>query len=332
VPSLLERFRTELPPRDLLRMTMPHRAARMLASYGLHLHRRTGAIDLDARDPALVAAILDVARFFGQYWFRSEVEGVEHVPEHGPALLVGNHNGGFLVTDTYLTMAAIAERQGIARVVRPLAHDFVFDDPTLRMHAQRFGAIRAGQEVARCALERGDLVLVYPGGDLDTFRPFWRRNEIELGPRLGFVRLALRAQVPIVPVVSAGTHEQFIVLSRGDRLARLLLMHRWARTEVFPIAFSLPWGITSAFLPYIPLPAQTTVAFGAPLRWPKLGPEAANDDEVVRACRDQVRAAMQRLLDGITLGRVPFLGRLRQGRTGTTGARATTDEHPDHSA
>lgn len=282
----------------------------MLASYGLHLHRRLPADDLDARDPALVSAVCDVARFFGRYWFRAEVEGVEHVPTEGPALLVGNHNGGFLVTDTYLTIAAIEERQGSARAVRPLAHDFVFDDPVLRGYAQRFGAIRAGHAPARRAFSRGDLVLVYPGGDLDTFRPFSQRNHIELGDRLGFVRLALRAQVPIVPVVSAGTHEQLIVLSRGDRLARLLLMPWWARTEVCPIALSLPWGLTSAFLPYIPLPAQTTIAFGPPLAWPRLGPEAADDEEVVRVCRDQVRSAMQRLLDGITRGRLPFVGRI----------------------
>jgi 1-acyl-sn-glycerol-3-phosphate acyltransferase len=318
------------PPGDLLRITMPHRALSMLLAYGLHVHGRTRVAlrarmtdDLDARDPELVDVTLSLARAFGRYWFRAETEGVENVPGRGPALLVGNHNGGFLITDTYLTMAAIAERQGLSRVVRPLAHDFVFDDPTLRRYAQRFGAIRAGQGSAMRALERGELVLVYPGGDVDTFRPFEERGRIELAGRTGFVRLALRARVPIVPVVSAGTHEQMVILSRGDRVAKLLHMHRWARTEVFPIALSLPWGLTSAFLPYLPLPAQTTVAFGEPIAWPDLGPEAADDDALVHRCAREVEASMQALLDRISAGRRPWLGRPgRAGRAPTDRARS----------
>ncbi|MGZ3424051.1 MAG: lysophospholipid acyltransferase family protein [Polyangiales bacterium] len=294
---------------------MPHRALSMLLAYGLHVHRKTRADDLDARDPELVDITLALARTFGRYWFRAEVEGIENVPARGPALLVGNHNGGFLITDTYLTMAAIADRQGLSRAVRPLAHDFVFDDPTLRRYAQGFGAIRAGQGSAMRALERGDLVLVYPGGDVDTFRPFRERGHIELAGRVGFVRLALRARVPIVPVVSAGTHEQMVILSRGDRIAKLLHMHSWARTEVFPIALSLPWGLTSAFLPYLPLPAQTTVAFGEPIAWPELGPGAADDDAIVHRCALEVEAAMQALLDRISAGRRPWLGRPRRART-----------------
>lgn len=297
------------PPRDVLRIAMPHRAVEMFFAYMFHLHRRTPSDDLDARDPAFVAVVLEGARALGRYYFRAKIEGVENVPASGGALLVGNHNGGFLTFDTYLTLDAIAERYGIHRAVHPLAHDFVFDDPTLRDYALEFGALRAGHGAAERALARGDLVLVYPGGDLETFRPWSQRNKIVLGERSGFVRLALHARVPIVPVVSAGTHEQMIILTRGDRIARALRLHRWARTDVFPIAFSLPWGLTSAFLPYIPLPAQTTVAFGPPISWPELGPDAANDPEIVARCKQQVVDAMQQTLDRITAGRTPLLGR-----------------------
>ena len=69
-------------------------------------------------------------------------------------------------------------------------------------------------------------MLVYPGSDLDTFRPFRDRDKIVLGGRKGFLELALRERVPIVPVVTAGTHEQIIVLTRGDRLARLFTRTR----------------------------------------------------------------------------------------------------------
>jgi 1-acyl-sn-glycerol-3-phosphate acyltransferase len=307
--SWLSRAVQVWPPRDLLRVTLPHRAVGMFFAYMFHLHRRVAADDINARNPAFVAVLLEGARAIGKYYFRATVEGVDNVPATGAALLVGNHNGGFFTFDTYLTLDAIAQRYGIHREVHPLAHDFVFDDPTLRDYALEFGAIRAGHRAAERALARGDLVLVYPGGDLETFRPWSQRNRIVLGPRSGFIKLALRARVPIVPVVSAGTHEQLIILTRGDRIARALRLHRWARTDVFPIAFALPWGITHAMLPYIPLPAQTTVAFGEPLSWPELGPDAADDPEIVERCKEQVVRAMQAKLDQITAGRIPLLGR-----------------------
>lgn len=317
--SWLSRAREHLPVRDLVAIALPHRAAAMLAAYGLHVHRRACAEDLEAREPELVRVVLDAARAIGRVWFRAEVEGVEHVPERGAALLVGNHNGGFLTFDTFLTMAAVERRYGIERAVRPLAHDFLFDDRHFRRLALGFGAVRAGHRPAERALARGDLVLVYPGGDLDTFRPFRDRGRIELGERTGFVRLALRAGVPIVPVVSAGTHEQFVVLWRGDAFARAIRLHQWARADIFPVGLSLPWGLGISFLPYLPLPAQTTVAFGAPLAWPELGPDAANDEVVVRRCRDQVRAAMQDLLDGLMRGRIPWIGQPARARSRARG-------------
>ena len=129
-----------------------------------------------------------------------------------------------------------------------------------------------------------------------------------LGGRKGFLRLALATGVPIVPVVSAGTHEQLIVLTRGDRLAKLLGMHRWARAFVCPIVFALPWGVTSGFVPYLPLPAQTTLAFGHPIAWPELSPGDADDPAVLDRCYAEVEAKMQSLLDELTERRVPFLG------------------------
>jgi 1-acyl-sn-glycerol-3-phosphate acyltransferase len=267
--------------------------------------------DLDARDPEFVRLIVDLFRALGERYFRWDVEGVEHVPHAGPALLVGNHNGGMQVTDSFLTFVAIWDRFGPLRAIRGLAHDLAFDDPVLAKYAAKFGVLRAGHANAHRAFERGDLVLVYPGSDLDSFRSFRDRNRIELGGRRGFVRLALRAGVPIVPVVSAGTHEQFVVLTRGEKLAKRIGFKKLFRAEVLPIVFSLPWGITLGFVPYLPLPAQTTLAFGEPIHFPDLGPEAADDEAAVDACYRRVEAEMQAILDRITAGRRPFFGRVR---------------------
>ncbi len=195
---------------------------------------------------------------------------------------------------------AMHDQFGVERPFYALAHDFLFEDPTLRRYAGRLGMLRAGHESAHHAFAAGGSVVVFPGSDLDTFRPFRDRNKIVLGGRKGFVKLALREGVPIVPVVTAGTHEQFIVLARGDRLAKLVHAHAWARTEVLPLVLAVPWGVTSGFVPYLPLPAQTTVSFLPAMRWPD---RDAADPAAVERCYEEVFAAMQHGLDEITRDR-----------------------------
>lgn len=261
------------------------------------------ADDIHARDPELLLLIRDIYQWLGTHYFRLRTEGIENVPARGPVLLVGNHSGGLLPSEGFFTEIALYDHFGGDRPVYALAHDFLFADPILRRYAGRMGLLRAGHESARHVFAAGGCVLVYPGSDLETFRSFRDRDKIVLGGRKGFLKLALRERVPIVPVVTAGNHEQFIVLSRGDRLARLLHAHRWARTEVLPIAFALPWGITSGFVPYIPLPAQTTQAFLPPMTWPELGPESADRPADLERCYRDVEAAMQQALTRLTRGR-----------------------------
>ncbi len=267
------------------------------------------ADDVSARNPRMVALMLDFVRALARHYFRLHVEGIENVPAAGPVLLVGNHNGGLVPMDGFFTALAIRDRHGAERAVFSLVHDFMFNDPILRHYGGALGMLRANEESARLAFAAGQCVLVYPGSDLETFRPFRDRGKIVLGGRKGFVSLALRARVPIVPVVSSGTHEQFVVLTRGDRLARLLHTHAWARTDVFPLVLAAPWGLTSGFVPYLPLPAQTDLAFAPALAWPDLGPDAAESPDVVERCYREVEAVMQATLDRLEHGRRAFLGK-----------------------
>ena len=306
----LRRARALVPLRDQIELLSPPILLEKFARYALAGHKRDiPADDPSARDPEFVGLILDFFRVVGRRYFRLEVNGVDNIPADGPVLLVGNHNGAFLPTDGFLTTLAIWDHFGPARPVYALAHDFLFYDATLRRYALRLGALRAGHESARHVFERGGMVLVYPGSDLDVFRPWRERARVVLGGRKGFLRLALEERVPIVPVVSAGTHEQLVVLTRGDRLARLLHAHRWARADVFPIVVAVPWGITSGFVPYLPLPAQTSISFGAPLTWPNLSPGDAEDPAVLDRCYADVEGTMQTMLDRLYEGRRPFLGR-----------------------
>jgi hypothetical protein len=109
-------------------------------------------------------------------------------------------------------------------------------------------------------------------------------------------------------VVSVGTHEQWIVLTRGDALAKALHTKDWLRIEVFPIVLCVPWGLTIGIVPYLPMPAQTTVAFGPPLSWPELDPGDAENPVILQRCYDEVHAAMQREMDALAKDRTTFFG------------------------
>jgi 1-acyl-sn-glycerol-3-phosphate acyltransferase len=307
----LHRWAELAPLRDRLTLLCPPILIAKFARYGLWPHDKRAratvvddpASDTHARDPRFVSLIMDLARALGRHYFRLRVEGVENIPAKGGALLVGNHNGGLTPLEPFFTACTVWDRFGSDRAVYALAHDFLFDDPMLRRYAGMLGALRAGHDGANRALSMGHLVLVYPGGDLDAFRPFRDRGKIELGGRMGFIKLALRAGVPIIPVVTSGAHEQFIVLTRGDRLARLLHLHEWARVVVLPLVLAIPWGLTIGFVPYLPLPAQTTIAIGEPITWPHLSAADADNPEALARAYEDVRARMQTTLDRLERGR-----------------------------
>lgn len=311
----IERAKAAIPPEDRKILLSP---ARLFYRFGLFaFHRSIGRPgspedDVKAADPAFATLILDLFRLLGRHYHRLEVSGVENVPKEGPVLLVGNHNGAVLPTDAFFTALSIQDHHGPSRAVYSLVHDFLLDDPVLRSYARRLGMLRAGHESARHAFAAGGCVLVYPGSDLEAFRSFRDRHKIVLGGRKGFLKLALREQVPIVPVVSAGTHEQLIILWSGEKLAKKLHAHELMRTEVLPIALSVPWGLTSGFLPYLPLPAQTSLAFGEPIRWPALGREAADDPSALESCYREVEGTMQCMLDRLSEGRRFLLGKRRR--------------------
>ncbi len=310
--------------RDVVELTSPLILLEKFSRYALGRHERTiPADDPDARDPEYVRFMLDFFRAVGRVYFRLEVRGVENVPAEGSVLLVGNHNGAFFPADAFFAAVALLDRYGVSRVPYGLAHDFLFYDERLRRTMLKLGIVRAGHDGARRVFAHGGVVLVFPGSDLEVFRPWRDRGRIVLGGRKGFLRLALRERVPIVPVVSAGTHEQLIVLTRGDRLAKLLHAHRWMRADVFPIVLSLPWGITSGFLPYLPLPAQTTIAFGKPISWPQLDPDDADDEVTLARCYDEVVTRMQAMLDELSEGRRPFIGQRPRVDRAARGRHAT---------
>jgi len=243
------------------------------------------------RDVDFLERILPYMETFASY-FDAEVCGFDLLPSSGPMLLVGNHSGGTLTPDTSALFSSWYRERGIDSDLYGLAFDAMFGVPGVRTLMRKIGQLPASMANAAAALDRGASVLVYPGGEHEVFRPWTDRNRIDFDGRKGFVRLALRTQVPVVPVVGHGGHSSTIVVARGSSLARLVGLDR-LRVTTFPVLFQVPWGLSPAGWIAVPLPAKIVVQLHEPLDWSGYGPDAADDDEVVERCYDEITGLMQ---------------------------------------
>lgn len=236
---------------------------------------RVPTADPADRDPEFIADTVDLGWLLVRLYFRAEVRGLDRVPEEGPVLLVGNHSGGNVSPEVLVTTLAFVRRFGPQRPFFQLAHDMVMAYPVIGSLLRRFGTVNADAGNAERVLRDGAAVLVYPGGDWEVHRPTWEEDRIDFAGRTGFLRLAWNERVPIVPVVNIGAQQSQLVLTRGDRIARLLRLDRMLRLKVFPISIALPWGLDLGDLAgHLPLPSKITVEFLDPIDLRDvLGPE-----------------------------------------------------------
>jgi 1-acyl-sn-glycerol-3-phosphate acyltransferase len=282
----------------------------MLAAFGEDL--AATAIDrgerdpFAMRDPEYIDRTLPAVRLASQFYFRADVRGLEHIPPEGPVLLVGNHSGGTLIADTFVFGQHFYDRFGAERRFHQLAHDLVFKLPGLRALLERYGTVPASPANMARALRRDAALLVYPGGDHETYRPSWESDRIDFAGRTGFIELALKHRVPVVPVVSIGGQETALFLGQGRRLARALHLDRELRLKVMPAAIGPPFGITFLDLPArIPLPAKITIRILKPI---DLRDRLGNDPDPERGYK-LVTSTMQRMLTRLSNERsLPVVG------------------------
>ncbi len=274
---------------------------------------RSARVDPMGRDPELIASLWPLLKAT-QLGMGAEVRGFENLPKGEPVLIVGNHSGGAFTLDPIPLVMKWLEHRGSEAPLYGLAYNLLFSEPTIGRFLRRMGCLPASHENAHTALEKGATVMVFPGGDYEVFRPWRERNRVDFGGHMGFVELALSAGVPIVPMTIHGAHEGTLVLTRGNRIARSLGLDK-LRVKVFPIVWNLPFGPAPAFLPSLPVPSRVTVQIGKPMRWIGLGPEDAEDPEIMQRCYDQVLATMQRTMDELAAEHpYPVLSRLNDMR------------------
>jgi 1-acyl-sn-glycerol-3-phosphate acyltransferase len=260
---------------------------------------------LEAWDPEHIRRTLPLLQAINAAYFRPDVRGLENIPADTPSLLAGNHSGGLLIADTFVFAAAFYDHFGPDRRFHQLAHDAAARSPLMGF-VRRYGVVPASHDNAHAAFERGAPVLVYPGGDYETFRPSWHSDQIEFGGRRGFVRLALEENVPIVPVVAVGGQETALFLTRGERAAKLLRLDKLARIKVLPVSIGPPLGINLLDFPgRIPLPAKITIQVLPPVDLR----ERYGRNVDVDAAYEQITTDMQVELSGLSAERaLPVVG------------------------
>ncbi|MBW2546432.1 MAG: hypothetical protein DRH23_11150 [Deltaproteobacteria bacterium] len=219
-------------------------------------------------------------------WFQPTIEGVDNIPAQGGALLVTNH--GNFGLDLAVLIGLIHERAG--RVIRSLGDRVVFATPVVRDLARTMGVIE-GQPAATVALLQDDqLVLVYPGGAKEALSSPEDAYRLQWEGSRGFIRTALRAQKPIIPVAGIGNEELYVQLVSKDRV-------RESRIGRFVSGLLGEKYVTPIYmgLGVIPFPTELHYIIGEPIHLP-YGPEAADDEKIVAELHRQVTETTQQLI------------------------------------
>ncbi|TDO12111.1 1-acyl-sn-glycerol-3-phosphate acyltransferase [Mycobacterium sp. BK086] len=254
-------------------------------------------------DPAFTEQVSKVVSPVVSRYFRAEVRGLDNMPAAGGALVVSNHSGGMLTPDVLIFAPEFYRRFGYDRPLYTLAHYGVFLGP-LDGWLRRLGVIEASRENAATALHSGAVVLVFPGGDYDSYRPTFEQNTVDFNGRTGYIRTALDTGVPLVPTVSIGGQETQLFLTRGNWLAKRLGLTK-ARMDILPVSVGVPFGLSVLMPPNLPLPAKVVTEVLEPIDIvARFGPDPdiAEVDAHVRSVMGEAlkRLARQR--------RLPILG------------------------
>jgi 1-acyl-sn-glycerol-3-phosphate acyltransferase len=268
---------------------------------------RAGQWDLEGQDET----VLQRQKFFWNvlvdYWFRMEIDGWENIGR-GPVLLVGIHSGAPFVWDAWTVGLQWWRRFGPDRPLHGTAHDALMAIPVIGRYFRSMGVLPAAPDAIATALAKGRDVALWPGGEVDSLRPWTERDHADLAGRKGFVKMAICAGVSIVPIATVGGADAMPVLIRGDRLSQALQLDRLLRLKVFPLAVSLPWGIAPAALPQLPLPAKIRTRFMPAIELDH-DPARAADEVYVQRKYGEVQGSIQRGMDALARKRaLPLFG------------------------
>jgi 1-acyl-sn-glycerol-3-phosphate acyltransferase len=271
-----------------------------------------------SRDPRFIAVLDRAFAGFYDHYFRMEVRGWDNIPARR-AILVGNHSG-FGVAELLMLLVAWYRRFGPDRAVYALAHRWLYRTPFLRVVVPKIGGIPATWRDGSRVLGTGEPLAIFPGGELESTRPFSDRYKVRLHGRKGFVRLALANEVSVVPFVTIGSHATMPMPPGMHALAIVTGARRYLGLEAVPVPLQLvAWFLgaialdegaisPSTFLLLLlatpPLyPSKMTTVFGRPIRPEELRAHRAAGEAPSEAGYHHVERVMQGLMDELAAER-----------------------------
>ncbi len=250
-----------------------------------------------------VESVIDktLYEFLYHYWFRVSVEGIEHVPASGGALLVSNHAGA-LPPDAAMIAKAIKTEHARPRPLHLTVEHFFKGYPGLAMLVSKLGGVPAHPaNVHRLLYDEEQLVLVFPEGRKGTEKLYKDRYQLRRFGRGGFVESAMRAKAPIVPVAVVGAEESMPAFAQINPLKKLTGLIYFPITPTFPL-LGLLGGVAY-------LPAKFFIRFLEPIPTDQWGDEPWNDRGLVQTVAEEVRARIQEeLYDMLATRRSIWLG------------------------
>jgi len=187
-----------------------------------------------------------------------------------------------------MLMTSVRQKHARQRVTRPLIEDFPWHLPYAGMLLRSLGCVRADQENAERLLREEQIVAVFPEGVKGIGKLFRDRYKLQRFGRGGFVKLAMRTGAPIIPAAIVGAEEAYPLLGKVTWLVRALGI------PYFPITPTFPW---LGLLGLVPLPSKWSIEFGDPIDMSEYNADTAGDITVVNRITEQVRLAIQEMLD-----------------------------------
>jgi 1-acyl-sn-glycerol-3-phosphate acyltransferase len=223
--------------------------------------------------------------FLNNFYWRVEHRGLEHVPRHGRAVLVGIHRG-FMPWDGFMALHLLVQKTG--RYPRFLTHPGLLRFPFFFNFVTRLGGVIASQQSADRILRDEGLLGIFPEGVQGAFTSYRNAYQLKEFGRDAFVKIALRNRAPIVPFVTVGSAEALPIL--GKIKSRL-----WTRYTDWPC---FPLTPTFPLLP-VPLPSKWHTQFLPAISVEQYPPEAARNSTIVKAISHEVRTKMQQAINAM---------------------------------
>lgn len=232
-------------------------------------------------DPDFIRSVGLISSWLYRFYFRVKATGLEHMPE-GRVLIISNHSGQIPFDGAMIATAMLLEGDP-PRVPRTMVERWSPTIPYVSIMFSRTGQIVGMPENATRLLDLGHGILVFPEGAEGSNKLFSKAYQLQdFG--LGFMRLALETDTPIVPVSVIGAEEQYPAVYNLKKLARLL------GAPAIPVTPLMALPVVGM----LPLPTKYRIHFGEPMHFDG---DPDDDDSVIGEKVQLVRSTVQNMVN-----------------------------------